>query len=124
MLIGIMSIYNSPSMVEARVFWSNFPAGLGFDETLMKYPRGSEGLQRFGSMMAFWDTVGILLKRGLLSQDLVFDSFLDDPPWLKVKRFYEEARKKGSPHEGENLEIAYNLSVKWKAAREKGERDR
>jgi hypothetical protein len=124
MLIGIMSVYNSPSMVEARVFWSNFPAGLGFDETLMKYPRGSEELQRFGSMMAFWDTVGILLKRGLLSQDLVFDSFLDDPPWLKVERFYEEARKNGSPHEGENLEIAYNLSVKWKAAREKRERDR
>jgi hypothetical protein len=110
-------------MVEARVFWSAFPAGLGFEETLSKYPKGSEGLQRFGSMMAFWDTVGILLKRGLLNQDLVFDSFLDDPPWPTVKRFYEEVRKKGSPHEGENLEIAYNLSVKWKAAREKG-RDR
>ena len=123
MLIEIMSAYNSPSMVEARSFLRTFPAGLGFEEMLAKYPRGSEGRERFGSVMAFWDTVGILLKKGLLNQDLIFDSFLGDPPWPTVKRFYEEAREKGnSPHEGENLEIAYNLLVKWNAVREKRER--
>ena len=124
MLIGIMSTYNSPSMVDARVFWGTLPDGLGFEEVLAKYPKGSEGRQLFGSMNAFWDTVGILLKRGLLSQDLVFDSFLGDPPWPKVRRFYEEARERGNPHEGENLEIAYNMSVKWNAAREKKKRAR
>ena len=120
LLLDILSVYNSSSMIEARKFFSSLPIGSGFDETMEKYPKGSEGRELFGSMMAFWDTLGLLLKKGLLNKDLVFDTFLEDPPWPKVKRFFEEARKKAnSPREGENIEVAYNLSVKWKTAREK-----
>lgn len=118
-LIGLMSVFNAPAMMEARAFWGTLPDEVGPAELFAKYPKGSIERQRFGSMMAFWDTVGILLKNGLLHEDLIFGSFLGDPPWPKVKRFFEEARKEGNPDEGDNLETAYNMSVAWNAAREK-----
>jgi hypothetical protein len=119
MLLEVMSIYLSGPMKDARRFWRTIPDGLGFDEMLKKYPRGSEEFEHISNMMIFWETVGSLLKRGLLNEDLAFDTFLDAPPWPKVKHFFEERRKKeNAPLEGENIEHAYELSVKWKKARE------
>ena len=120
MLLEVMSVYLSEQMKEARRFWRMIPDGLGFDEMLEKYPRGSDEFERISSVMIFWETIGSLLKRGLLNRELAFDTFLDAPPWPKVKRFFEERREKeNAPLEGENIEFAYELSMKWKKARER-----
>lgn len=119
MLLQVMSIFTSASMKEARKFWTTLPDGLGFEEMFNRYPRGSEELDHISTMMAFWDTIGCLLKRDLLNKDLVFDTFLDSPPWPKVKLFFEEGREHtNSPHEGENIQIAYELAVQWKNERD------
>ncbi len=119
MLLKVMSVYLSEQMYEARKFWRTIPDGLGFREMLKKYPRGSDEFEHISNMMVFWETVGSLLKHGLLDLDLAFDTFLDAPPWPKVKRFFEERRhKENAPLEGENIEYAYSLSMKWKKARE------
>lgn len=69
--------------------------------------------------MIFWETMGSLLKHGLLNEELAFDTFLDAPPWPKVERFFKERREKErSPLEGENIEYAFRRSLKWKKARE------
>ena len=105
-------------MKEARRFWRTIPDGLGFSALVKKYPRGSEEFEHVSNMMTFWETVGSLIKRGLLNEDLAFDTFLDAPPWPKVERFFRERRKKeNEPLEGENIEHAYELSMKWKQAR-------
>lgn len=71
-------------------------------------------------MITFWETIGSLIKPGLLNQDLAFDTFLDAPPWKKVERFFRERRaKENEPLEGENLEFAYKLSEKWKKTHSK-----
>jgi hypothetical protein len=120
MLVEVMSVYLSPPMRDARRFWRTIPNGLGFDELMKKYPRGSEEFEHISNIMIFWETVGSLLKRGLLNQELAFDTFLDAPPWPKVRRFFLERREReDAPFEGENMELAYELSMKWKKSREK-----
>ena len=120
MLLGVMSAYLSEPMRQARRFWRTIPDGLGFDELLKKYPRGSEEFEHISNIMIFWETIGSLLKHGLLNEDLAFDTFLDAPPWSKVERFFKERRKKErSPLEGENIEYAFRRSLKWKKTREK-----
>ncbi len=120
MLLRVMAIYLAEPMKKSRRFWRTIPDGLGFEEMLKKYPRGSEEYEQIGNMMIFWETVGSLLKRNLLNQDLAFDTFLDAPPWPKVEHFFKERRKKeNNPLEGENVEHAFKLSEKWKKTRRK-----
>ena len=120
MLLEVMSTYLSDPMKEARRFWRTIPDGLGFEELLKEHPRGSEEFEQISQMMIFWETVGSLLKHGLLNEELAFDSFLDAPPWRKVERFFKERRKKeNNPLEGENIEYAFKRSIKWKKRQEK-----
>ncbi len=119
MLLRVMLAYLSEPMRQARRFWRIMPDGLGFDELLKKYPRGSEEFEHISNIMIFWETMGSLLKHGLLNEELAFDTFLDAPPWPKVERFFKERREKErSPLEGENIEYAFRRSLKWKKARE------
>src|SRR5438132_7784911 len=82
-LLRIMEIYLSDPMRKARSFWRTIPDGLTLEELLERYPRGSEEFELFGSMMVFWETIGSLIKHGLLNEELAFDTFLDAPPWKK-----------------------------------------
>ena len=66
-------------------------------------------------MLTFWETVGALLKKGLLSEELAFDTFLDAPPWKKIEAAALSLREeRQDPRELENLEYAYHRSVEWK----------
>ncbi len=115
MLLKVMSTFLSEPMKQARRFWRTIPDGLGFDELLKKYPRGSEEFEHISNMMIFWETIGSLLKHGLLNEELAFDTFLDAPPWPKIERFFKERRRKEhNPLEGENIEYAFKRSLKWK----------
>ncbi len=98
----------------------NYSRRLGLRGVAEKHPKGSEEFEHIGNMMIFWETVGSLLKHGLLNEELAFDTFLDAPPWPKVERFFQERRKQeNNPLEGENLEYAFKHSMKWKKKREK-----
>jgi hypothetical protein len=113
-LLRIMEIYVSDPVRKARGFWRTIPDGLTFDELVERYPRGSEDYELFGTMMIFWETIGSLMKHGLLSEELAFDTFLDAPPWKKVEIAFLGLRKEtGKALEGENLEFAYERSQKW-----------
>lgn len=109
-----MEIYLSDPVKKARAFMRTLPEGLTFDELIERYPRGSEDYELFGAMMIFWETIGSLMKHGLLNEELAFDTFLDAPPWKKVEAAILSLRKeKGKALEGENLEFAYRRSLKW-----------
>jgi hypothetical protein len=113
-LLRIMEIYLSDALRNARRFWRTIPDGLNFEGLLERYPRGSENYELFGNMMIFWETIGSLMKHGLLNEELAFDTFLDAPPWKKVEAAFLSLRKEqGKALEGENLEFAYRRSLKW-----------
>jgi hypothetical protein len=119
MLLQIMGVYLSEPVRKARQFWRTIPEGLTFDELLAKYPQCSDEFTRIDRMLVFWDTLGCLLKHGLLSEDLVFDSFLDAPPWPKVEAAFLSLRKQeGGALEGENFEFGYRRSIEWRRHRD------
>jgi hypothetical protein len=113
-LLRIMEIYVSDPVRKARGLWRAMPDGLTFDELVERYPRGSDDYELFGTIMIFWETIGSLMKHGLLNEELAFDTFLDAPPWKKVEVAFLSLRKEeGKALEGENLEFAYRRSLKW-----------
>jgi hypothetical protein len=120
-LLRIMEIYLSDPMRKARSFWRTIPEGLTLDQLLERYPRGSEEFELFGNGMVFWETMGSLMKHGLLNEELAFDTFLDAPPWKKVEAAFLSMRKEpGKAFEAENLEFAYRRSLGWLERHKRG----
>jgi hypothetical protein len=113
-----MEVYLSEPVVAARRFWQAMPDGLGLAELSEAYPRGSEGHAHIDTLMIFWETIGGLLKPGLLREDLAFDTFLDAPPWPKIEGVIRDLRaEREAPAEGENLEYAYRRAMSYADAR-------
>jgi hypothetical protein len=116
LLLRLLELFLSEPLRKARNFWRTIPDGLTFAELTEKYPQGSEGIEHIDTVLAFWETVGALLKKGLLNEELAFDTFLDGPPWKKIEAAALSLREeRGEPAELENLEYAYHRLVDWKA---------
>jgi len=117
-LLQLMQVYLSEPFRKARQHWRTVPDGLTFEELLAKYPMGSDEFMDIEAMIVFWDTIGCLLKHGLLSEELIFDSFLDAPPWPKVEAAFMSLRaQEGGALEGENFEFAYRRSLECRKER-------
>ncbi len=70
-------------------------------------------------MAIFWEMAGSLMRRGLLSEDLAFDTFMDAPPWSKVERIVLDRREREkAPAEGENFEWIAKRARAWVKQRE------
>ena len=118
-LLRLLEIYLSDPVRRARNFWRTIPDGLTFAELREKYPPGTEPYEHIDAMMIFWETVGSLIRHGLLNEELAFDTFLDAPPWKKIEvaaRTLREERQ--NPLELENLELAHERAQQWMARRQ------
>ena len=119
LLLTLMDIFLSDSVREARKWWRTLPDGLSLEEFEKRFPRGSEGWEHFSTMAIFWETAGSLMRRGLLQEDLAFDTFMDAPPWGKVERIVSDRRKREkAPAEGENFEWIAGKARTWVKKRE------
>jgi hypothetical protein len=115
MLLQVMQIY--VSIEAARGFLASLPDGLAKADFEAEHPRGSEGWNQWYTMMVFWETIGGLLRHGLLSEELAFDTILDAPPWPKVEQIARDMRaEREDPRELENLEYAFRRAMEFKAA--------
>jgi len=118
-LLTLMDIYLSDSVREARKWWRTLPDGLSLEEFEKRFPRGSEGWEHLSTMAIFWETAGSLMRRGLISEDLAFDTFMDAPPWEKVERIIRDRRRREkAPAEGENFEWIAGRAKAWVRKRE------
>jgi hypothetical protein len=118
MLLQALQIYLSAPVVAARGFWRTLPEGLSKAELEAAYPPGSEGHNHVITLLCFWETIGGLLKQGLLSEELAFDTVFDAPPWRKIEQFVRDLRAElDEPREGENIEYAYERAMKFAADR-------
>jgi hypothetical protein len=81
---------------------------------------GSEGYEHFINLASFWETVGSLMQKELVSEDLAFDTFLDAPPWDKAARIFKDRRERDKqPLEGVNFEWIGARAAEWVARHEK-----
>jgi broad specificity phosphatase PhoE len=113
-LLTLMELDMSEPMREARKWLRTQPEGLSLDEFEAKFPRGSDGWESLTNLAIYWETVGSLIRRGLLDEGLAFDTFLDAPPWAKLKGIVLGRRaKENAPAEGENLEWVAGRARSW-----------
>ena len=92
---------------------------MSLEEFETKSPRGSEGHENFINLVCFWETVGSLTRKGLLKEDLAFDTFLDNPPWIKAERIFKEMRERDKrPLEAVNFEWVALRAKQWTQKKE------
>jgi len=120
-LLSLMQILFSDPIVKAERWWrSELKKDMSLEEFETKFPRGSEGHENFINLVCFWETVGSLTRKGLLKEDLAFDTFLDSPPWSKVDRIFRERRERDKqPLEAINFEWVASRAKQWIQAHEK-----
>jgi hypothetical protein len=119
-LLTLMQILFSDPLVQARRFWTaELREGMTLAEFEAKFPKGSEGYQHFISLIVFWETVGSLMRKGLVNEDLAFDTFLDAPPWKRVATILKEKRERDKqPLEAVNFEWIAGRAAQWIARHE------
>ena len=120
-LISLMQIFFSEPVLKARRFWrTELSDGMSLSDFEARFPRGSEGYEHFINLASFWETVGSLMQKGLVSEDLAFDTFLDAPPWKKAARIFRERRERDQqPLEGVNFEWIAEHAAAWTARHER-----
>lgn len=112
-LLRALEVYESPTLFEARRWLRGLPEGLTVAQLQRRHPLGSPGWENFVTVLRYWETVGSLMRRGLLRPDLAFDTFLDGPPWEKYERIVREWQAE-DPAEGENFAWVARQSSVWK----------
>lgn len=96
-----------------------FKAG-SWEEFSTKYPRGSDGFNHFYSVGHFLEICGVLLKYGILNEDLFFDTFWFEPIWKNFEPVIKSMREVfHEPSLEENAEFLYNRYLQWKGMHEK-----
>jgi hypothetical protein len=114
LLLRALEVYDTQPMRDARRWLRGLPDGLTVKEFEQRCARSSPEYDYFSSVIRYWETVGALIRRGLLHPELAFDTFLDAPPWSKYERIVKEWQRE-DPAEGENFEWAARQSTIWKA---------
>ena len=80
-LVTLLQVFLSEPILKATRFWrTEIREGMSLEEFESRFPRGSDGYENFINLAVFWEVVGSLMRKGLVKEDLAFDTFLDAPP--------------------------------------------
>lgn len=120
MLLRLLEMYIAPPMAEARNFLRTVPDGRTFAELREEHPPGTREFQYIDTVLCFWETMGSLIKHGLLNEELAYDTFLDAPPWPKLEAAARSLRaERNNELELENLESMHRRAAAYIARRER-----
>ena len=119
-LLKLNELHQSDRIFSGWSYSQNEFKASDWKEFVSKYPRGSEGNNHFYSVGHFLEVCGVLLKYGLLNEDLFFDTFWFEPIWKNfepvIRSMREEFRE---PSIEENFELLYERYAEWKKKRKK-----
>jgi inosine/xanthosine triphosphate pyrophosphatase family protein len=115
LILKLYDIRREEKLRTARAwFTKDFSAG-SVSELMEKYPPGSEQNAYFRMVISYWDMAASLVVRGILHEELFFESsgemlFVFE----KVRPLIEEFRKaQNNPMIGRNLEKASMKYIDW-----------
>ena len=99
------------------IIWSeDFPRD--FNAFHEKYPRSTRESTLVNTLLGWFESVGTLVRNGLLSEDLAYDWLAIDASWERLKGIAEGQRKAaGSPALWENFEYIAKRQASWKPSR-------
>jgi hypothetical protein len=114
LLLQIFAISRSDEEVMEANWWVIEKLDVeNYDEFKSKYPMGSEGDRNVRTYAMYGELTGLLVNRGLLSEDLVFD-WLGDFTWKKLGPIVQGMRKDSKmPRLYENYEVLAKKYPKW-----------
>jgi uncharacterized protein DUF4760 len=120
-LLKLYEVYDDHR--NARLWFLDVLDAANYNEYREKYSGASMERCHFVAVCGFFELSGVLLKHGLIDQDLYFDIFNPTPFWNKAKPIIEGMRSKRSdPFYYENFESLNSKRLSWKKKRSRGTR--
>ena len=90
----LFEIASSPAQAEARSWILSELAVESYKDLDKRHPAGSAERDRLATSLGFYESVGMLVSRGLLNEDVFFDApFGFDLVWPRLVTILDEWRK-------------------------------
>ncbi|SRR5579875_3217195 len=123
-LLKLNEWYQSERLYNAWLFSQFEFKAKDWKDFCSKYPQGSKGYEAFFSVGHFLELVGVLVKHGLFSEELFFDTFWFEPIWKNFEPVIKSMRAElGEPALEENFEYLYKRYLEWKSSHHSLEQD-
>ena len=115
LILRLYELRRDPEMRRARAFMiSEFNAST-WEEIRPHYLTGNELDRHFRMATSYWEMVSAFVNRGLIDEDLFFDTHGEDiVVWNKIKGFVREARQHIRPTWLWNLERMARRHIAWR----------
>jgi len=115
LILKLYELRREPEMRRARAFMSTEFHATSWDEVRPHYMTGDEMDRHFRMVTTYWEMVASFVNRGILDEDLFFDSqgeglFI----WTKVRAIVPEGRKQVRPTWLWNLERMARRQQAWR----------
>ena len=118
LILRLFEMRRDPEMRRARAFMISEFAATTWDEVRRHYLTGSDVDRHFRMVATYWDMVAAFVNRGILNEELFFDTHGEDLViWNKIAPLIADARKQVRPTYLWNLE---RMARRHQAWRERG----
>jgi len=114
-LLRLYELRRDPELRLARAYMMSEFNASSWDEVRPHYLTGSEVDRHFRMVTSYWEMVAAFVNRGVIDQDLFFDTHGEHIlVWNKVKALVPEARKQIRPTWLWNLERMARRHLAWR----------
>jgi hypothetical protein len=115
LLLHLYEVRRDPELRKARQWMLSEFKATSWDEVAAQYLTGSEPDRWFRMVTSYWEMVAGMVVRGVLSQELYFDSTGEHVVvWNKIKAVVPGAREKIRPTYLWNLEQLVRRHLAWR----------
>lgn len=115
LILRLYELRREPEMRRARAFMISEFAAASWEEVRPHYLTGDELDRHFRMATSYWEMVASFVNRGLIDEDLFFDTHGEDiVVWNKVKGLVAGARKQIRPTWLWNLERMARRHQAWR----------
>jgi len=115
LILKLYEIRREPEMRRARAFMMTEFNATSWDEMRPHYMTGDEMDRHFRMVTTYWEMVASFVNRGILDEDLFFDSQGEGLfVWTKVRAIVPEGRKHTRPTWLWNLERMARRQQAWR----------
>ncbi len=115
LIVRLYELRRDPEMRRARAFMISEFSAKTWEEIRPHYLTGDDLDRHFRMATSYWEMVAAFVNRGLLNQDLFFDTHGEDLViWRKIEPIVREARKHIRPTWLWNLERMARRHQAWR----------
>ncbi|MEZ4770506.1 MAG: hypothetical protein R2844_19015 [Caldilineales bacterium] len=117
-LLKLYELATSPRAREAQAWVLTALDATDYEAFDRQHPMGSPGWQRFNDACGIMELFGVLVKHGLVREEVLFDLFGGiDQLWETASAIIPGMRSALNPRLYENFELLYHRSLEWQNQR-------